>query len=150
MHFSYAGFTLSSLHTVVEVEPWSFHANNICRKTSVIYIIAAANNRKSLHKNNNVVIEVQTSWTASHLADTMTASPSLHLRAGIDFRHCLDSRKRPGKNIDPAARMVSMVPGRSVWGAESSAGKLVLEIRLWNTQHIDACEWTTAGGNSRV
>ena len=41
----------------------------------------------------------------------MTASPSLHLSAGMDFRHCLDSRKRPGKNIDPAARMVSMVPG---------------------------------------
>lgn len=51
------------------------------------------------------------SFRRSHLADTMTASPSLHLSAGMDFRHCLDRRKRPGKNTDPAARMVSMVPG---------------------------------------
>lgn len=66
----------------------------------------------------------------SHLADTMTASPSLHLSAGIDFRHCLDSRKRPGKNIDPAARMVSMVPGdlserqkvqQAIWSLRSVA-----------------------------
>lgn len=45
----------------------------------------------------------------SHLADTMTASPSLHRSAGMDLRHCLDRRKRPGKNTEPAARMVSMV-----------------------------------------
>lgn len=51
-------------------------------------------------------------FQSSHLADTMTASPSLHRSAGIDFRHCLDRRKRPGKNTDPAARMVSMVPGK--------------------------------------
>lgn len=47
----------------------------------------------------------------SHLADTMTASLSLHLSAGNDFKHCLDKRKSPGKNTDPAARTVSMVPG---------------------------------------
>lgn len=69
----------------------------------------------------------------------MTASPSLHLSAGMDFRHCLDSRKRPGKNTDPAARMVSMVPG-DLSEAKSSAGNLVLEIRhsvpsLKNTKH---------------
>lgn len=40
----------------------------------------------------------------------MTASPSLHLSAGMDLRHCLESKKRPGKNTDPAARMVNMVP----------------------------------------
>lgn len=48
--------------------------------------------------------------TRAHLADTITASRSLHLSAGIDFRHCLDSRNRPGKNTEPAARMVSMIP----------------------------------------
>ena len=65
-----------------------------------------------------------------HLADTMTASPSLHLSAGMDLRHCLDRRKRPGKNTDPAARMVSMVPGdpserqkvqQAIWSLRSVA-----------------------------
>lgn len=46
-----------------------------------------------------------------HLADTMTASRSLHRSAGMDFRHCLDRRKSPGKKTEPAARMDSMIPG---------------------------------------
>lgn len=75
-------------------------------------------------------------FTRSYLADTMTASPSLHLSAGIDFRHCLDSRKRPGKNIDPAARIVSMVPGNlserqkvqwAIWSLRSVALFLLSE-----------------------
>lgn len=48
-------------------------------------------------------------FSLSHLADTITASRSLHLSAGMDFRHCLDRRNRPGKNTEPAARMVSMI-----------------------------------------
>lgn len=48
-------------------------------------------------------------FTAPHLADTITASRSLHLSAGMDFRHCLDRRNRPGKKTEPAARMVSMI-----------------------------------------
>lgn len=59
---------------------------------------------------NNVFFSPNLKDFTSHLADTITASRSLHLSAGIDFRHCLDRRKRPGKNTEPAARMVSMIP----------------------------------------
>lgn len=45
-----------------------------------------------------------------YLADTMVASPSLKPRPGACFRHLLDSRNRPGKKMEPAARMLSMVP----------------------------------------
>lgn len=45
-----------------------------------------------------------------HLAETMTASPSLQPSQGRCFRHCLDSRNRPGKNTVPAASTLSMVP----------------------------------------
>lgn len=46
----------------------------------------------------------------THLAETMTASPSLQRRPGMCLRHCLDSRKRPGKKTEPAAKMLNMVP----------------------------------------
>lgn len=46
----------------------------------------------------------------TYLAETMTASASLHFSHGACFRHRLDSRKRPGKNMEPAARMLIMVP----------------------------------------
>lgn len=59
----------------------------------------------------------------------MTASPSLHLSAGIDFKHCLDNKKRPGKNTDPAAKMVSMVPGDLSEWQKVQRCNLVLEIR---------------------
>lgn len=85
----------------------------------------------------------------------MTASPSLHLSAGMDFRHCLDSRKRPGKNTDPAARMVSMVPDglserqkvqRAIWSLRSVALSLSEKHKTSNsvqTVHIDL----TGGGS---
>lgn len=87
----------------------------------------------------------------------MTASPSLHLSAGMAFRHCLDSRKRPGKNIDPAARMVSMVPGdlserqkvqQAIWSLRSVALSPFLKHKISNceyTVHIDLTR-----GNSHV
>lgn len=80
----------------------------------------------------------------SNLADTMTASPSLHLSAGMDFKHCLDRRKRPGKNTDPAAKMISMVPcnlsdrqkvQQAIWSMRSVALR-----PLWNkkqNKHIE-------------
>lgn len=46
-----------------------------------------------------------------YLDETMTASFSLHLSPGPCFRNRLDSRKRPGKNMEPAARMLSIISG---------------------------------------
>ncbi len=46
-----------------------------------------------------------------YLDETMTASFSLHLSPGACFRNRLDSRKRPGKNMEPAARMLSIISG---------------------------------------
>lgn len=70
-------------------------------------------------RGNHTHIHVQTAEQTgkkkkkreSHLADTVTASRSLQRSAGIDFRHCLDRRKSPGKKTVPAARMDSMIPG---------------------------------------
>lgn len=45
----------------------------------------------------------------TNLADTTTASPSLQQRPGMCLRHCLESRKRPGKKTEPAARSPNMV-----------------------------------------
>lgn len=70
--------------------------------------------------------EAMTAWTDdTNLADTITASLSLHRSAGNDFKHCLDRRKSPGKNTEPAARTVSMVP---VGEAASSVGNQIFKI----------------------
>lgn len=93
-----------------------------CSKTTVKTLISATRQYIVFFKNINYNFKIEKrrdggkkkqktkSGTLSNLADTMTASPSLHLSAGMDLRHCLESKKRPGKNTDPAARMVNMVP----------------------------------------
>lgn len=85
--------------------------------------------RMSLHEDAMMypAEEAMTAWTDdTNLADTITASLSLHRNAGNDFKHCLDKRKSPGKNTEPAARTDSIVP---VSEAGSSMGNQILEIR---------------------
>lgn len=68
---------------------------------------------------------------ALYLADTMTASPSLHLRPGSRFRHCLDRKKSPGKNTEPAAKMDNMiVDGLGQLTQRSQSTRTVLERLL--------------------
>ena len=74
----------------------------------------------------------QPACNLTHLAETMTASPSLQRRPGMCLRHCLDSRKRPGKNTEPAAKMLNMLPvGPSLWLI--SSGRSVA-LSLWESE----------------
>lgn len=59
----------------------------------------------------------------------MTASRSLHRSAGIDFRHCLDRRKSPGKKTEPAARMDSMIPDDPSERQKVPLGSLVIRLK---------------------
>lgn len=86
-----------------------------------------------------------------YLADTMTASPSLHLRPGSRFRHCLDKRKSPGKNTEPAARMDNMIFGgwgqlmqlsRSTWAVLERLPSLP---PLWKKRYYQIKNWSIFG-----
>lgn len=66
----------------------------------------------------------------------MTASRSLHRSAGIDFRHCLDRRKSPGKKTEPAARMDSMIAGDPSDRQKVPLGSLVIRLQKKNKSNV--------------
>lgn len=83
-----------------------------------------------------------------YLADTITASPSCQPRPGSRFRHCLDKRKSPGKNTEPAAKMDNMIVGG--WGQltqRSQSTRTVLERLLsfppfWKKRYYQINNWS--------
>lgn len=74
-----------------------------------------------LRPNTAGVSTGQVNKAPPYRAETMTASPSLHLRPGVWRRTLFDSRKRPGKKTDPATNVANMVPRRAPLGTEVQA-----------------------------